>query len=315
MNASTERGDPATSRVSAVVCTHDHRRWGSLVRAVQSLRSQTLPLEELIIVVDHDPDLLVRVRREIPDIVSIPNGQARGLSGARNSGLEVAQSPLVAFLDDDATARADWIARLAHACRSADTLGAGGRVLPRWLKDRPRWFPDEFLWVVGCTYRGMPTAPRVVRNVYGGCFCLRREVFEVAGGFRTELGRVASNRMGCEETELCIRAARRWPGRGFFYDPLAIVEHDVEEARTSWNYFQSRCFAEGLSKAVLTKLVGPGSGLSSERSYATRALPAGIARELAGAMRQLDPAGAMRSGAIAAGFGLTAAGYAAGITR
>jgi GT2 family glycosyltransferase len=296
--------------LSVIVCTHDERRWEALSRAVASLRAQTRPIDEIIVVVDNNPGLLARVRSDVADVVAVENRQSAGLSAARNAGVEAASGALLAFLDDDAAAAPDWIERLARACAEPDVLGAGGRVVPRWLDGRPAWFPDEFLWVVGCTYKGVPTRPARVRNLYGGCFCIHREVLDRTGGFRTELGRVGANRMGCEETELCIRAARQWPGRGFRYEPDAVIEHDVTGERATWSYYRSRCFAEGVSKARLARVVGPGSGLSTERSYVARTLPSGIVRNVTISVTGRDPAGISRAAAIAAGLAITGAGYA-----
>jgi GT2 family glycosyltransferase len=285
-------------------------RWPALERAVRSLDEQTLAPLEVLVVVDHNGPLLERVRRELPTVVALENRHEQGLSGARNTGIEAARGDLVAFLDDDATAGPDWLELLAGVCDDPQVLGAGGRVLPRWLGSRPPWFPAEFLWVVGCTYEGVPKHPSRVRNLYGGCFCIRRDIVTRIGGFRSELGRVGSNRMGCEETELCIRAEAASGGAGFWYEPAAVIVHDVPAERERWSYFRSRCFAEGLSKARLARLVGPGRGLSSERAYVRHALPAGVVGGVAAALSGRDPAGLGRAAAIVAGLVVTAAGYA-----
>jgi GT2 family glycosyltransferase len=298
-----------SATVSAIVCTYDAGRWEALRRAVDSLQRQTREVAEILVVVDHNPLLLERVRQELPGVVAVTNDHEQGLSGARNSAVDAARGDLLAFLDDDATAARDWVERLAALCADERILGAGGRVVPRWIGPRPRWFPDEFLWVVGCTYRGVPLTSARVRNLYGGCFCIRREVVRRVGGFRTELGRVGSNRMGCEETELCIRAARESGGRSFWYEPAAVIVHDVPVERTSWTYFGSRCFAEGVSKARLARLVGPSSGLSTERTYVRRALPGGAARGLIGSLSGSDRWGVARATAITAGLAVTVAGY------
>jgi GT2 family glycosyltransferase len=299
-----------TAGVSAIVCTHDASRWPALERAVASLRGQTLEPLEVLVVVDHNPSLLARVQRELDGVVAVANRFGQGLSGARNSGIEAASGELVAFLDDDATAAPDWLELLAGVCAEQHVLGAGGRVDARWLGRRPPWFPPEFLWVVGCTYEGVPKRPARVRNLYGGCFCIRRDVVTAIGGFRSELGRVGSNRMGCEETELCIRAERASGGAGFWYEPAAVIVHDVPADRCTWSYFRSRCFAEGVSKARLSRLVGADRGLSSERAYVRRALPSGIARGVRGALGGREPAGLAQAAAIVAGLAVTAAGYA-----
>jgi hypothetical protein len=121
--------------------------------------------------------------------------------------------------------------------------------------------------------------------------------------------------MGCEETELCIRAARQWPGQGFRYEPDAVIEHDVTGERASWSYFRSRCYAEGVSKARLARVVGPGPGLSTERSYVARTLPSGIVRHVTSSVTQFEAAGILRAAAIAAGLSVTAAGYASESAR
>jgi GT2 family glycosyltransferase len=295
--------------VSAVVCTHDSRRWEALVRAVESVRAQTRVPDELVVVVDGNDELLRRAREQLEGVVVVANEDEQGLSGARNTGVGSSHGSLVFFLDDDAAAEPDWVARLLDACRGDDILGAGGRVVPNWLGPQPGWFPDEFLWTVGCTYLGVPRERSRVRNVYGGCFCIRRAVVERAGGFTSELGRVGANRMGCEETELCIRAARTWPGAGFMYEPAAVIRHDVPADRLTWHYFRTRCFAEGMSKRRLSRLVGGDAALSSERAYTVRTLPAGVLRETGAAVRHASPLRLARAAAIVLGLAFTVAGY------
>src|SRR5205823_50969 len=79
--------------------------------------------------------------------------------------------------------------------------------------------------------------------------------------------------VGCEETELCIRALQQSPGRMLVYEPEARVGHQVPAARGRLRYFLSRCFAEGLSKAAVVELRGSRVGLESERRYALCVLP------------------------------------------
>ncbi len=72
-------------------------------------------------------------------------------------------------------------------------LGAGGSVIPRWETAKPSWFPEEFYWVVGCTYVGLPETRAPIRNPFGGAMCVRREIFETVGGFSEEIGRLRGN--------------------------------------------------------------------------------------------------------------------------
>jgi glycosyltransferase involved in cell wall biosynthesis len=298
--------------ISVVICAYTDRRWGDLMEAVDSVRAQTMPALEIIVSVDHNLALRERVSRQLPDVVVVDNQQRQGLSGARNAGVAVARGDVVAFLDDDATAAADWLERLAAGYAAPDVMGVGGAIEPAWSTNRPRYFPEEFDWVVGCTYRGMPVMQAAVRNLIGANMSFRRSVLNSVGGFRCDIGRIGTRPLGCEETELCIRSRRRWPNGRFLYDPSARVRHRVPANRASWRYFHARCYAEGLSKALVARASDARSGLASERAYATRVLPRGMARGVVDAVAHGDPAGLGRSVMIATGLAVTTAGYLVG---
>src|SRR5262249_21384986 len=159
------------------------------------------------------------------------------------------------------------------AYQDETVLGAGGYIEPLWAAPPPSWFPVEFNWVVGCTYRGMPVRNNRVRNVIGANMSVRTDVLRRSGGFASELGRrdggaaVMGVAESCEETEFCIRAARLHPGGVWAYCPEARVRHSVSAQRMTWGYFVRRCRMEGKAKAVLTGLAGTRDGLGSERRY------------------------------------------------
>jgi hypothetical protein len=298
--------------ISVVICAYTEERWDDLAAAVESVRRQTAPPREVIVVVDHNPPLLDRVRHAFARVIANPNAGPRGLSGARNSGVAAATGAIVAFLDDDARAAPDWLERIVLAYRDPGVLGVGGASEPLWPGERPTWFPAEFDWVVGCTYRGMPEGTQQVRNLIGSNMSLRRDVLADLGGFTSGIGRVGARPVGCEETELCIRAAQRWPDTVLLYEPSARVSHRVPPGRATWAYFRSRCFSEGLSKALVSRLVGANDGLATERTYTLRTLPLGIAHGLADAVFRRDPGGLARAAAISAGLLTTTAGYLLG---
>ncbi len=298
--------------VSVVICAYSDARWDNLTEAVGSLRQQTVASLEIIVVIDHNEPLLQSARQLLSESVVIENSEQRGLSGARNSGIRAARGELIAFLDDDAVAAPDWLERLIAAYDTDDVMGVGGAIEPLWPSLRPRWFPTEFDWVVGCTYRGMPVTRSAVRNVIGANMSFRREVFDEIGFFHSGVGRVDARPVGCDETELCIRAHQHWPRRTIIYEPSARVNHRVTPARASWEYFRSRCYAEGLSKALITTLVGSGDSLASERSYTFRTLPIGVARGVLDAAVRNDPLGLARAGAIVGGLLITVFGYFVG---
>jgi glucosyl-dolichyl phosphate glucuronosyltransferase len=298
------------SSVSVVICTHALERWPNLVRSIRSSLQQSPPAREVIVVIDHNDPLAKRVEEVFPKVVVARNRQQPGLSNARNVGIRLAGGDVVAFLDDDAIAAPGWLAEITRAFQDESVLGVGGSVEPLWARRRPPWFPPEFDWVIGCSYRGMPTEGETVRNVLGANASFRRSVLEAVGGFRSEFGRLRSDGLGCEETELCIRAAQRWPGQRFLFRSSAVVHHFVPRERTAMKYFISRCFAEGRSKARLTSTVGARYGLASERHYVVRSLPKAMALSLGRFFALRDAWGGPRAGAIVIGLTATTIGYA-----
>lgn len=297
-----------THSFAVVICAYTHDRWDETLAAVASVQQQAP--DELLLVVDHNPGLHARLSDCLPGVRVVPNHNERGLSGARNTGVELTSADVVVFLDDDAAARPGWLAGLARHYDDPNVLGVGGRIDPHWATERPAWWPTEFDWVVGCNYTGQRAG--VVRNLIGANASFRRELF-ADGGFVTGIGRSAAVQRptGCEETEFCIRAGKVRPNGVFIYDDRAAVVHNVPAERQRFFYFRTRCFSEGLSKAKVTHSVGVASGLASEWSYTTVTLPVGILRGLVRAARG-DLAGLLTAGAIGVGLMWTTAGYLIG---
>jgi glucosyl-dolichyl phosphate glucuronosyltransferase len=302
---------PDRIHFSVVICAYTQDRWDQLTAAIVSVGRQSRPAAETIVVVDHCPELARRVAAAFPDVRVVASTGRPGLSGARNTGLSQATGHVVAFLDDDAQAAPDWLERLADGYRSGEVVGVGGAVLPAWEAGRPRWLPREFDWVVGCSYTGLPQERGPVRNLIGANMSFRREVFDLVGGFTEGLGRLGTRPLGCEETELAIRIRQRRPGTRLLYDPSAVVRHHIPFQRARWRYFRSRCYAEGLSKAAVSRLVGAEDALAAERTYVRRVLPRAVVGGLAGGGSD-GQAGFRTAGTVLCGVAFTAYGYFCG---
>jgi glycosyltransferase involved in cell wall biosynthesis len=301
--------------IAVVICVYTEQRWDQILEAVASVLAQTRPADEIVLVVDHNEALRERLVARLastPRTVVVPNSEPQGLSGGRNSGVTASTSDIVAFLDDDAAAVHGWLEGLAHAYRDPKVIAAGGGIEPIWATRRPSWWPRSFDWVVGCTYEGMPTTIAPVRNVIGANMSFRRSTLERVGGFVHGVGRGLGRPMGGEETELSIRASRDDPSAVILYVPEASVRHHVPAGRANLRYFLRRCYAEGLSKATVTRLQGASAGLASERRHAMVTLPKAALRDLAGSIRHLDPALAGQSAAITLGLATTTLGYVIG---
>jgi GT2 family glycosyltransferase len=283
-----------------------------LMGAVESVRAQTVPPKQTIIVVDYNSDLYKRLIFTVSDVVILENTGAKGLSGARNTGAAAAITGIVAFLDDDAQAAPDWLERLAALYDDSDVLAVGGRVEPAWEAGRPGYFAQELDWIVGCSHRGMPKVAAEVRNVIGANMSFRSEVLSSVGGFNTALGRQDTLPLGCEETEICIRAVIGSPGSRIVYEPEAVVHHFVPADRGSLSYMLRRSWSEGISKAQVSKVVGHKRALGPERRYVRRVLPRAVFIGVQDWLLGKDKDGLRRAGTVIAVLAVTTFGYVQG---
>lgn len=318
-------------RIAVVICTYTQLRIDDVRQAVASLTAQQGVEVELVVVVDHNPELQAVLSEElqrtaggaVASVKVIANEGVRGLSDARNSGVKAATTDLVAFLDDDATGEPTWLAELVKVLEERSAHLVGGVILPNFESERPGWWPSEFDWVVGCSYPGqvpgqgfpesasdIPDAIEV-RNAIGASMLARRDSLVAVGGFSTALGRVGTIPVGGEETELCIRLSRRFGQGSVWLATRSLVRHRVPDARMTRAYLHSRCYAEGLSKAVLGKLVASRSGLSSEAKYLVRVLPKAILKHI-GAVFRGDGMGIARAGYIISATWMTVLGWVRG---
>ena len=306
-------------KTSVVVCAYTKNRWNDALEAIVSLINSDIPPLEIILVIDHNTELYNRFRLHFDtiDIVKvIENQDVQGLSGARNSGIMASKGEYIGFLDDDAIADPVWLSRMTTWCEEDESiLGVGSKVDPIWVDGDVSWFPSEFNWTVGCTYNGMPETPSAIRNPFGCSMVIRKSIFNLVGGFRTGTGRVGEVPLGCEETELSIRAQQRCPSMTFIFDPYARIGHKVPGKRLTWSYFLSRCYHEGISKALLARLVGAQDSLSAEKGYTLRVLPKGVLKGIVDFLFRFDFNGLARAVAIVAGLFTTGFGYLVGLTK
>lgn len=293
--------------VSAIICCYTEERFKDIHEAVESVLAQTLKAYEVIIAVDHNKELYqilkscygtvevsepTKLAQETqptlptPQIKVVLNEGAQGLSETRNVGIRASSGDIAAFIDDDALAEPNWLENLIRPFQppqqtqetqttQGTVVAVGGRAIPLWPNGRrPSWFAEELDWIVGCTYKGLPTRtlnfePRtlnfedrtsnfkLVRNVLGCNMAFRKGGVEKAGLFRSETGRVGAT-MGCgEESDLCLQISRAMPDALIVYEDQATIHHKVTPQRTTWRYLWQRSYNEGFYKAKVQKLHQP----------------------------------------------------------
>ena len=262
--------------VTVVICAYTEQRWDQLVRAVESARTQSRPPIEVIVSIDHNPVLYERSAQQwkgtagtsVP-VTVVANRFAGRLGSARTTAAEVASGDILAFLDDDAEARPDWLETLVAPYGQSDVVAVGGAPVPRWETGCPAWFAPELFWVFGCVYLGMPTALAPARHLIGANMSVRRSALEAVGGFHSD---------NHDDMDMCHRVADAFPDSRILFEPAAIVDHWVGRERTTWAYFWRRCFFVNRGKVEAFRSMGSAGNWEAEIDFVRTRLPASVRR-------------------------------------
>jgi len=302
---------PSRPAVSVVICAYTQDRWAQLKKSVASVEAQTSPPIEIIVCIDHN-EALRRMSEECfvtgrpaaaTPLIVLANKYDGRLGSARNTAAEFASGEVLAFLDDDAAAAADWLDRLIASYDDEQVGAAGGAPLPVFEAGRPRWFPHEFDWVFGCAYRGLPLTRAPLAHLIGANMSVRRSALLEVGGFHSD---------DHDDMDMCHRIA--YAKHKVIYEPRAVVYHFVPRARTTWHYFWRRCYLVNQGKVEAFASMQEASNLGAELSFVTRTLSAGVLIEICHVI-QGDLYGFARVGAMIAGIALAGLGHLSGKLR
>ena len=107
---------------SVVVCAHQAE--DTIEECLRSLTELDYPEYEVLVVDDGSTDATAEIAHGFP--VRVFSSNHLGLAAARNVGLEHAEGEIVAYIDADAQADANWLTYLALALEAPRTAGAGG---------------------------------------------------------------------------------------------------------------------------------------------------------------------------------------------
>ncbi len=218
-------------RISVVVCSCNGRR--TIRDCFNGLLRLEYPDFEVIVVDDGSTDETALIAREYGfRVISREN---RGLSSARNSGLEAATGEIVAYIDDDASPDPHWLTYLAATFLTTQHVGVGGPNIPP-AGDGP---------IAECVANA-PGGPmhvllsdREAEHIPGCNMAFRRAALQAIGGFDPQF------RAAGDDVDICWRLQERGWTLGF--SPAAMVWHHRRDSlRAYWRQQRGYGKAEGL---------------------------------------------------------------------
>ncbi|WP_020179868.1 glycosyltransferase family 2 protein [Methylopila sp. M107] len=236
--------------IGVVICTY--RRPEPLSRALASVFALDNPdgVSLEITIVDNSDDSGARpvveaLRAASPYRLNFVEAHPANISVARNAGIAAAQSPILAFLDDDETFDAGWLSGALAGLRAFDHDVFFGRVRPDFADERlatpaiRTLYSREVPAPAGADLfaMGPRKTPGITLGTNNSIF-RRARVFDGEPPFDPAFGNA-----GGEDYDLFCRLQAK--GLRFGWLPDAAVTEEVPVSRCDGAYLRRRSYAGG----------------------------------------------------------------------
>ncbi|WP_054309829.1 glycosyltransferase family 2 protein [Mesorhizobium sp. 1M-11] len=236
----TQRNQSSSPMTQIDVCVCTYRR-PYLAETLRSLAALELPasIKARIVVADNDAapsarELVASLAPSLPFELIYIHCPSSNISLARNACLDAASGDFLAFVDDDSTVTAKWLAALIETAEATGADAVLGPVQSLYAPSAPDWMRrGDFhstspVWVDG-----------QIRTGYSGNVLLRRVSPHVDGRrFNLALGKT-----GGEDTEYFSQLHA--DGGQIACAPDAIVLEPVTENRARLQWLAKRRFRSG----------------------------------------------------------------------
>jgi glycosyltransferase involved in cell wall biosynthesis len=249
-------GPARYSGISVVVCTYNRQKF--IGKALECLGEQTLPPDqfEILIIDNNSTDQTAGISRDF--IQRHPRLNAhyfletqKGLSFARNRGLQEASFPIITYIDDDAEAVPVFLETILLFMQShPGAVGVGGKIIPKYSEsEEPAWMSKYLNGFVGrLDYGGKARQFQQPAMKYpAGCnMTYTASVLKEVGGFNNQLT------FRSDDKHIYYVVSKVSPE--VYYVPEATVYHNIDKARLQLDSFRKLFLKTGNEEKIRVRL-------------------------------------------------------------
>jgi GT2 family glycosyltransferase len=191
------------STVAVIIPTRD--RGGQATRTIRTVLAGKLVPDELLLIDQSRDDRTLAALGELLDRAPVRHlpSDTQGISAALNVGVAQTKATLIAITGDDCSATSDWLQSLVAELEANPKVGVMfGNIRPGGPDTESGFHPSYIREA-----RSLARRPRD-KHLIGGtsaCMALRRDVWEVLGGFDEMLG-VGAPFRAAEDADFSMRA-------------------------------------------------------------------------------------------------------------
>jgi O-antigen biosynthesis protein len=248
-------------RISVVVCVYNGEQ--TIQDCCEGLAELDYPDFEVIVVDDGSSDRTAAIVEPYGfQLIRTPN---RGLSQARNTGLEAATGDIVAYTDGDARPDPDWLTYLAAGFMGSTHVGIGGWNLAH----------EEDGWIADCVANA-PGGPVHVlltdteaEHIPGCSMAFKRDALKAIGGFDPQF------RAAGDDVDICWRLQAQGGTLGFHAGAVVWHHH-----RDSFGAYWKQQQGYGQAEAMLERKWPEKYNVAGHMTWAGRLYGNGLAQSL-----------------------------------
>jgi len=237
--------------VSVVICTYNRDKF--IGEALNCLARQTISsnLFEIIVVDNNSTDNTAAIVQKF--IAGHPGLNIRyvleknkGLSFARNRGIQEALSPVITYIDDDAEATPGFLQSIVNFMEANTAIvGIGGKVIPKYSEsEEPKWMSKYLDGFVGRMDYG--SSPKQFDNTMkypAGCnMTYTKAILQKAGGFNNQLT------FRSDDKYIFYQVSKL--SSDIYYLPEAMLYHNIDKDRLSFANFQKLFLKSGNEEKI-----------------------------------------------------------------